>query len=258
MLESVFLLVYALFGAAAAHPSSSEITKPISERAPGVSLLLLILLAMTSLVPSALLLYQAESGAVTNGVAISISSGGLFLLVIIRVVGLLRKVEFQAEQLSLLSRIDELTGLYNRRAWMDELQIAVERARRDKTPFSVALMDLDHFKIFNDTFGHQAGDKLLRGVADGWMATIRIPDILGRYGGEEFILILPNTNLEDAANVLERLRPMTPTGQTFSSGLALWDRSETTERLLLRIDQALYRAKAPGRNRTVLAEIDTK
>ena len=93
---------------------------------------------------------------------------------------------------------------------------------------------------------------------DGWMATIRIPDILGRYGGEEFILILPNTNLEDAANVLERLRPMTPNSQTFSSGLALWDRSETTERLLLRIDQALYRAKAQGRNRTVLADIETK
>lgn len=253
LLESVFLSAYALMGAAAVHPSSREIIKPILQRAPGVSLSLLITLAMTSLVPAALLLYQAQSGAVTNGIAISISSGGLFLLVIIRVVGLLRKVESQAEQLNALSRIDELTGLYNRRAWIDALHIAIERARRDKTPFTVALLDLDFFKKFNDSFGHQAGDKLLQSAAIAWLATIRLPDILGRYGGEEFILLLPNTNLEGANNVIERLRPVVPANQTFSSGLALWDGSETIERLLLRIDQALYRAKERGRNRTVLA-----
>jgi diguanylate cyclase (GGDEF)-like protein len=254
LLESVFLTAYVLMGAAAVHPSSRNIIKPIPVRPPGVSLSLLIVLAITSLVPSALLLYQAQSGAVTNGIAISISSGGLFLLVIIRVVGLLRKVESQAEQLNTLSRIDELTGLYNRRAWLDSLHLTIERARRAKAPFTVALLDLDFFKKFNDSFGHQAGDKLLQSVANAWQSTIRKPDILGRYGGEEFILLLPDTNLETANNVLERLRAVVPENQTFSSGLALWDGSETIEHLLLRIDQALYRAKEQGRNRTVLAE----
>ena len=254
LLEVVFLLAFACFGAAAIHPDARKIAEPIPERASGISLVLLLVLAMTSLVPSALLLYQANSGAVTNGVAIGVSSGGLFLLVVVRVVGLLRKVESQARQLSKLSRVDELTGLYNRRAWMSELHIALESARRTHLPLSSALIDFDRFKVFNDTFGHQAGDALLRDASKAWLDAIRLPDILGRYGGEEFILVLPNTDQEGGVNLLERLRPLMPSNQTFSSGLAQWDGVEGVERLLLRADQALFRAKEQGRNRTVLAE----
>lgn len=253
-LESVFLAAFACFGAAAVHPDAADIAKPIPERGRGVSPALLLVLAITSLTPSMLLLYQARSGAVTNGIAIGISSAGLFLLVVVRVTGLLRKVESQARQLDLLSRTDELTGLCNRRAWTNELQLAMEAARRWKLPLAVALLDFDHFKAFNDAFGHPAGDRLLKGASGAWRAALRTPDVLGRYGGEEFILIAPNTTLEGARALLDRLRPLMPSGQTFSSGLALWDRAEAADQLLLRVDQALYRAKEQGRNRTVLAE----
>lgn len=254
LLQSVFLAAYACFGAAAVHPDSRKISEPVPERTAGVSPGLLLILATTSLVPSALLLYQAHNGVVVNGVAIGVSSAGLFLLVVVRVVGLLRKVEIQARQLSLLSRIDELTGLYNRRAWMSELDIAIERARRCHSPLCVGLIDLDHFKSFNDTFGHPAGDKLLKAASTAWLETIRLPDVLGRYGGEEFILIAANTSLEGAARVLERLRQLMPSEQTFSSGLSLWDGTEGVETFLKRTDQALYCAKEQGRNRTCFAE----
>ncbi len=253
-LESVFLAAFSCFGAAAIHPDAQELAKPMPERGRGVSPALLLVLATTSLTPSMLLLYQARSGAVTNGIAIGISSAGLFLLVVVRVVGLLRKVESQARQLDVLSRTDELTGLCNRRAWTNELQVAMEAARRWKLPLAVALIDFDHFKAFNDSFGHQAGDRLLKGASGAWRGALRTPDILGRYGGEEFILIAPNTGLEGARSLLERLRPLMPSRQTFSSGLALWDRVEAADQLLRRVDQALYRAKEQGRNRTVLAE----
>ena len=118
----------------------------------------------------------------------------------------------------------------------------------------MALIDFDHFKSFNDTFGHPAGDRLLRGASTAWRGVIRSPDVLGRYGGEEFILILPNTPVKGGAVLLERFRPLMPSSQTFSSGLALWDGVEEIDALLKRVDQALYRAKELGRNRTVVSE----
>ena len=253
-LESVFLMAFACFGAAAVHPDSRDVAKPAPERGTRVSPALLIVLATTSLIPSMLLLYQAGNGAVTNGVAIGVSSAGLFILVVFRVVGLLRKVESQARQLNQLSRIDELTGLCNRRAWTEELHAAVEGARRWKLPLCVALIDFDHFKSFNDTFGHPAGDRLLKGASAAWRGVIRSPDVLGRYGGEEFILILPNTPVKGGAVLLERFRPLMPSSQTFSSGLAPWDGVEEIDALLKRVDQALYRAKEQGRNRTVVSD----
>ena len=253
-LESVFLLAFACFGAAAVHPDSREVATPAPERGTAVSPSLLVLLGTTSLIPTMLLLYQASNGAVTNGVAIGVSSAGLVILVVVRVVGLLRKVESQARQLDRLSRIDELTGLYNRRAWTESLVSALDGARRWRLPLCVALIDFDHFKSFNDTFGHPAGDRLLKGASAAWRGVIRSHDILGRYGGEEFILVLPNTPLKGAAVLLDRFRPLMPSNQTFSSGLALWDGVEAIDVLLKRVDQALYRAKAQGRNRTVVAD----
>lgn len=252
-LQTLFLMAFLCFGAAALRQKKQEITSPEDIRSASVSQTLLIILALTSLIPPALLFHQALSGHVENGVAISIGSGVLFLLVITRVVGLLHKVELQTVQLNALSRTDELTGLFNRRAWMEELNGAIERARRNKNPLVIALLDLDRFKTFNDKFGHLAGDELLKGAAKAWLKEIRVPDVLGRYGGEEFILILPNTNLHSGEFILERLRPMMPANQTFSAGLALWNGEETAERLLMRADVALYQAKEQGRNRTILA-----
>ena len=137
--------------------------------------------------------------------------------------------------------MDELTGLPNRRAWSAELPIAIERARRD------------HFKRFNDEFGHQAGDRLLKSATAAWSGQLRAVDQLARYGGEEFIALLPRATAELATGVLERLRAVTPAGQTFSAGVATWDGNETSEELIGRADQALYQAKDAGRDRIVVA-----
>ena len=120
---------------------------------------------------------------VTDGVAIVIGSMALFLLVVTRMAQLLRQIERQSKQLSQLTRVDELTGLPNRRAWSAELPAAIERARRDQVALAVALLDLDHFKRFNDEYGHQAGDRLLKTATAAWAAELRAVDQLARYGG---------------------------------------------------------------------------
>jgi diguanylate cyclase (GGDEF)-like protein len=177
----------------------------------------------------------------------------LFLLVVTRMAQLMRQIERQARQLSQLIRVDELTGLPNRRAWSVELPAAIERARRDQVALSVAMLDLDHFKHFNDEYGHQAGDRLLKSVASAWSGQLRAVDQLARYGGEEFIVLLPAADEELATSVLERLRGVRPAGQTFSAGVATWDGIETSEELIARSDEALYQAKAAGRDRIVVA-----
>src|SRR4029450_12199935 len=107
------------------------------------------------------------------------------------------------------------------RAWSSELPQTIERARRDGTPLVVAMLDLDHFKKFNDEFGHPAGDRLLKGAAASWGAELRAVDQLARSGGEEFIVLLPGTTGPEAVEVLARLRAATPAGQSFSAGAAV-------------------------------------
>jgi diguanylate cyclase (GGDEF)-like protein len=188
-----------------------------------------------------------------DGLAIGAASMLLFLLVVLRIVGLVRQVEDQAAQLTALARHDGLTGMPNRRTWDSELPVAMDRARRDGVPLSVALLDLDHFKRFNDQHGHQAGDRLLKSATAAWSAMLRTTDLLCRYGGEEFSVLLPGATTEEAAEVLERLRAVTPQQQTFSAGLACWDGQEISEELVARADRALYQAKDAGRDRIVAA-----
>jgi diguanylate cyclase (GGDEF)-like protein len=151
-----------------------------------------------------------------------------------------------------LARTDPLTGVPNRRVWEEELPRELERARRMGTGVCVAMIDLDNFKSYNDSFGHQAGDLVLKEAASAWRAEVRSTDLLARYGGEEFVLLLPACALEDAIRIVERLRVVTPL-VTCSVGLACWDFQEAGDRLVERADQALYAAKAEGRNRHVLA-----
>jgi diguanylate cyclase (GGDEF)-like protein len=154
-------------------------------------------------------------------------------------------------RLEIAARTDDLTGLLNRRAWDDELGRALSRADRDGGQLCVAILDLDKFKQYNDTHGHQAGDRFLKQMASAWTNALRAGDILARYGGEEFALALPGTDLDDAQLMLERLRVSLPDGQTCSAGVCTWDGEESAEALTARADTALYAAKAAGRDRII-------
>lgn len=158
-----------------------------------------------------------------------------------------------------LAQIDELTGALNRRFVMKELQDELLRSQRSKSKCSVALIDLDWFKKINDTFGHPAGDEALRAFAITIFANIRDVDKFGRYGGEEFLLILPDTPQETAVRAIDRLRTIVANldwtaispgmAVTMSAGVTSFRTSDTTDSLLSRADAALYRAKEAGRNR---------
>jgi diguanylate cyclase (GGDEF)-like protein len=116
----------------------------------------------------------------------------------------------------------------------------------------VAILDLDRFKLYNDTHGHQAGDRFLKQLAGAWSHGLRTGDILARYGGEEFAVALPGTNLEHAQQMLDRLREALPEDQTCSAGVCQWDGEESAEQLTARADTLLYAAKAAGRDRVLL------
>lgn len=147
-----------------------------------------------------------------------------------------------------LTRTDELTGLPNRRALNDALPRELERSLREGHGLCLAMLDLDHFKRYNDANGHPAGDRLLAAAAVAWRDALRSgTDLLARYGGEEFAVVLPTT-MDAAHETLERMRAATPDRQTVSIGLASWDGLEQTESLIARADAALYRAKAGGRD----------
>ncbi|HET6831864.1 MAG TPA: diguanylate cyclase [Solirubrobacterales bacterium] len=157
------------------------------------------------------------------------------------------------DRLERMAHTDDLTGLVNRRAWDDALEREVARARRENEPLAVAMLDLDRFKEYNDRHGHQAGDRVLREAASAWRAVLRESDLLARYGGEEFTVALPGCDLQRAAELVNRLREVTPAEQSCSAGLACWDGGESADQLLGRADSALYDAKQSGRNRTVVA-----
>ncbi len=133
------------------------------------------------------------------------------------------------------------------------MPVEFSRAQRSDEPLTLVMIDLDHFKRYNDRRGHPAGDALLRGAAQAWRKQLRPTDMLVRYGGEEFTLVLPGTDADQAAQLVDRLRALVPDRQTFSAGIATWDGRETATEVLQRADQALLQAKKAGRNRTMVA-----
>lgn len=168
------------------------------------------------------------------------------------------------QQLQWRSRHDGLTGLLNRRAMQEAIDQQLARSRRARDTFAVVMLDLDHFKSINDRYGHPVGDEVLKHVASLLQAGIRDIDRLGRFGGEEFVLLLPSMSLADAALAAEKLRerlsaqplprPEGPLALAASWGVAEWKGpAEDAARVLLRADQALYSAKHGGRNRVVMA-----
>ncbi len=174
------------------------------------------------------------------GVAASILLGALLWL--------LGQVGALYREVGRLARTDSLTGVANRRAWDEELPRELARAARSGQRVCVALLDLDQFKAYNDDYGHQAGDRLLKEAAAAWEGRLRKTDLLARYGGEEFAVLLPDCALENAMEIAERLRTAQPEG-TCSIGVADWDGREDVAQLVARADRALYAAKAAGRDR---------
>ncbi|MBF0219054.1 MAG: diguanylate cyclase [Gammaproteobacteria bacterium] len=174
-----------------------------------------------------------------------------------------RKIMEQQQELHDLAIHDHLTGLYQRR-WFDEIiHKTLATAKRSGQPMALALLDLDHFKNINDTYGHASGDNVLVQVSRTFEQSLRIIDTLFRYGGEEFTLIMPQTTLESAFNICERVRQAiedliitTPQGTlkvTVSIGVVCSDEIPhlTAENIIEEADQRLYRAKAAGRNRVM-------
>jgi diguanylate cyclase (GGDEF)-like protein/PAS domain S-box-containing protein len=167
-------------------------------------------------------------------------------------------------QLSLLARTDELTGLANRRAVMESLRWQMSHSLRSDLPLTVMSLDLDHFKAINDTWGHGAGDHVLRGFSELLGSVTREVDLCGRLGGEEFIVVLPDTDTSGGCVVGDRLRrrlaetPM-PVSEsesinvTVSAGLTSLQPGDTLESILQRVDHALYQAKQSGRDRLCIA-----
>ncbi|WP_445148811.1 diguanylate cyclase [Baekduia sp. Peel2402] len=150
-----------------------------------------------------------------------------------------------------LTRTDELTGLPNRRAWDELLTHELAVAERHGKPLAVAMLDLDHFKIYNDKHGHLAGDRLLRAAAAAWGSSLRATDVLARWGGEEFTLLLPGCDATGAAVLIERLRGSLPDAVTFSAGVVCSDGRDHPRALMDSADRALYQAKDEGRDRVV-------
>jgi two-component system, cell cycle response regulator len=180
-----------------------------------------------------------------------------------------RTLELQAHLLSVQAELahlamrDSLTGMLNRRAILDRLAEELERTRRQDSSLTVGMCDLDHFKVVNDTFGHQAGDEILRGFTTAVQEQLRSYDSIGRYGGEEFLLVTPGVTNGGGVGVFERVCARVagaamPTEKgaipvTVSIGVASSRPWSTVDSLLATADGALYKAKADGRNRVVYA-----
>jgi diguanylate cyclase (GGDEF)-like protein len=167
-----------------------------------------------------------------------------------------------SERLEEAAHTDLLTGLSNRRDILERLQGELTRSQRTRKRFSVLIADIDHFKVVNDTHGHLVGDRVLADVADRLRMSLRASDVCARWGGEEFLVLLPNTDLPRAAILAERLRqsinvhPFTGHGYslalTISLGGTTWQGEHDLDSLMQRADTMLYEAKVQGRDRVQL------
>jgi diguanylate cyclase (GGDEF)-like protein len=204
----------------------------------------------------------------SHGVGIGIMLEALALAFIISYrIKILEDIRASQDELKKQAATDPLTRLYNRRFFFSEADYILELAKKDDTPVSVMVIDIDHFKQVNDSHGHGVGDQVIVGVAQALKRHSRSRDLVARFGGEEFVMLLPETGMEEAKGCAERIRAAveaarTPTAGgdihcTISIGIAvIAPRSETMEPALNRADQALYEAKRSGRNRACVNQVD--
>lgn len=175
-----------------------------------------------------------------------------------------RLIQEQAKKLEILATRDYLTGLSNRNDFLKKSAQEEQRFNRTKRPFCLIVLDIDHFKNVNDTYGHECGDKVLIAVSRGLEKALRAQDILARWGGEEFVCLLPETGLEGIRTAAEKIRSMmevsqyrcedVPISVTVTLGACVYDGSCSIDECLRRADDALYKGKKQGRNQIVIAE----
>jgi len=183
---------------------------------------------------------------------------------VLRDISALQSLETAHRQLLQMSRKDQLTGLYNRAAIGELLKAEIERSRRYQQPMSVVMVDIDHFKRINDRYGHDAGDKVLSKVAAVLGHNLRKPDVVGRWGGEEFLLLAPGSDASAAEKLSERLRQQLkeiPESEiaapiTACFGVAELETEQSLDDMLYVADMALYEAKRSGRDRVVIGKRD--
>ncbi|WP_229072571.1 diguanylate cyclase [Actinoplanes sp. DH11] len=256
-LDAVWMTAGFLFAAATLHPSAPLLVARSNAATPDATtgrLVVLALAAMTA--PTSIMIQEVRQGN-PDTIAAAIVCNVLFLLVLVRMTGLVR-----AQRQAAIT--DGLTGLRSRRYFEEALGNESARAARYQLPLSMLLLDIDHFKNVNDTYGHNGGDRVLVEVTHRLRELIRPGDVVARYGGEEFAVLLPATGPEQAHEIAERIRrgvsaaPIAVSESrlarvTVSVGLAGMPAAATTDELVLSADRALYASKNAGRNRVTSA-----
>jgi diguanylate cyclase (GGDEF)-like protein len=167
---------------------------------------------------------------------------------------LVAELQRALRRIDLLARSDQLTGVLNRRAWDEEFARSLRAARRDRHSLCVALLDLDRFDAYNQLRGHPEGDRLLQRMAATWRQAVRPADVLARWDGVQFALLMRHCSVENAATVVERLRAAVPDEETASAGLVRWNGSDSAAELMRRAEESLTAAKHAGRDRVRIAE----
>ncbi len=213
----------------------------------------LVILTGALMLPPASLIGEGLDGELTAWPVVAVGSFLLSMLVIARMAGLLTVVRGQAAQVAALVRSDALTGVPNRRTWDFELDRACQTARENDRVLTIALLDLDHFKAYNDQHGHPAGDRLLKEATAAWDRHLGDGEMLARLGGEEFGVLLPGHDDESARARLLEMLGSTPGRQTFSAGVATWHPDTEPAVAVAAADEALYNAKRGGRNQVRIA-----
>lgn len=250
--DASWLTSYIVLAAATCEPSMRGAVEPGPDRkVTGSSRRRLVVLAGGVMLPAVALLVDGATGGDVLWLLIGVGSLLMTVLVLVRMGGILSTVEGQAVQLAALARDDALTGAPNRRTWDHELSRACAASREQGTQLCVAMLDIDHFKAYNDTFGHPAGDLVLREAVAAWTQQLGDEALLARYGGEEFAVLIRGLSPADAVTLVTGLRAVTPQGQTFSAGVAAWDPATEPATVVAHADLALYEAKHSGRDRVV-------
>ncbi|GAA4588304.1 hypothetical protein GCM10023107_08960 [Actinoplanes octamycinicus] len=257
--DAVYLVSYLALGAAALHPSMRRVAEPVEGRS-GATLYRVVLLAVATLVAPVVLAVQNLRHAASSDLVVVTASAVLFLLMLTRMAGLI------AAQRR-IAMTDGLTGVHTRRHLSDALRAERERAARHGGSFAMLLVDVDHFKHINDTYGHPAGDQVLREVAGRLRDACRDTDVVARFGGEEFAVLVTGEVPGRLAALAEELRQRiagapvlvdnrTAITVTVSIGAAVLPGTASTEELLVAADGALYAAKRGGRNRVVVGDAE--